>query len=364
MTDIATASDPIMQAYLQPCLATAHVPTPSDLPDAAEQAQLQLRNLAAALGDLDVAEADARRLQDAVERLGHDAGRSVVAVLGERGATAWPVEADLPAHVVGGPLPALAPLLALRQRWVPHAVVLLDRVGADVRIVEHVGDEIELTVDGADSHISKSNPGGWSQRRFQQRAEEHWHDNARQVAERLQDELAGSQVGLIVLAGDHTARAILVDLLPEHLAGMVVQVDGGGRAEDGSADAVTAAVDAAVRDAAAGERDDRAGRVVDAVGSGAGATGRTDVLEALFEGRVDTLLVVPAAAEGLTASIGPEPTQVAADAGQLHALGLDAVRVPLVDAALRGAAATGARVVVLDDAPQGVEDGLAASLRG
>ena len=78
----------------------------------------------------------------------------------------------------------------------------------------------------------------------------------------------------------------------------------------------------------------------------------------------DSLVVHLEDAAEVVAHVGPEPQQVAADAADLHALDLDAQRVPLVDAVLRGVAATGATPVVVRQALADLEDGVGASLRG
>src|SRR5438067_561092 len=77
---------------------------------------------------------------------------------------------------------------------VPHLVVLVDRAGADVvafsrRAAAHgAGGATVTTVgeeSGSDPNLRKSNPGGWSQRRYQNRAENLWEQNAKSVADQV-----------------------------------------------------------------------------------------------------------------------------------------------------------------------------------
>ncbi|MDF2741972.1 MAG: hypothetical protein K0S88_3342, partial [Actinomycetia bacterium] len=47
------------------------------------------------------------------------------------------------------------------------------------------GPDREVRVEGEELHVTRSASGGWSQRRFQQRAENRWQQNAGAVAEAL-----------------------------------------------------------------------------------------------------------------------------------------------------------------------------------
>ena len=362
--DMDDTTTRLLDRYQHPCAATVQVAAPSDRAQADEELSTRLDTLRGDLTDL-VGEAPADALVDALRQQGHAAARTLVGTVTTDGsAQVWGTGEVLPDRIEGGPLPALGDLLAAQQVWLPHVVVLVDRVGADITVVAEQGAQKEVTADGEDQHITKSQPGGWSQRRFQQRAEEQWEENAGVVAARVADEVAGADARLVLVAGDETVRPLLRDALPDHVAEMVVELETGGRAEDGSDDALAEAVDTAVREAARAERVERQQAVLDAIGGGAGVQGRTDVLRALFEGRADTVVVHLEDAAEVMAHVGPEPQQVAADAADLHALDLDAQRVPLVDAVLRGVAATGATPVVVRQALADLEDGVGASLRG
>ena len=364
MTDIALSTDPLLQRYLDDCLATAYVPLVSEAVNAAEQMDLQLRHARDAVAEVADDQAG-ERLVAAIRDVGHGIGRSCVAVVGGERTWVWPsaIQVDT-ASAVPGPLPSLARLIADRQSWISHAVVEVDKIGADLTIVDARTSQEDVSVDGADSHITKSKPGGWSQRRFQQRAEEHWEDNMRKVADRLAAEVRDSGIELVMVTGGDQVISILRDVLPPEIADGVIDLGVGGRADDGSDDQLDEVVDKTVRHEAAARRMAAQESVLAASAAGNGVTGRKDVLRSLFEGVADTVVIHLAATEGLHAVVGDEPRQVAADASTLQDLGLNATRVPLVDAVLRGAAASGCGVVVLPaDETSEVEDGLAASLR-
>ena len=60
-----------------------------------------------------------------------------------------------------------------------------DRLGAELLAVMPTGPDREVRVEGEELHVTRSASGGWSQRRFQQRAENRWQQNAGAVAEAL-----------------------------------------------------------------------------------------------------------------------------------------------------------------------------------
>src|SRR5579883_3327859 len=111
-------------------------------------------------------------------------------------------------------LPTLVPLLEWRQRSVPHVVVVTDRHGADILTVAGDGSEREREVEGDDKPLRKSGPGGWSQRRYQERAENTWEQTAEEVAAEVAASAARVGARLVVVAGDVRAVALLREHLP------------------------------------------------------------------------------------------------------------------------------------------------------
>src|SRR3954447_12695229 len=149
------------------------------------------------------------------------------------------------------PLPALLPLIRWRQDQPSFVVVLADRTGADLFGIRLEGPAIEHEVEGVGGPVRKVAPGGWSQRRYQQRAENTWEKNAHQVAAEAAELADRIDAELIVVGGDGREVALVLDSLPEHLRDAVATVDG-GRQPDGADDAgMPASVDAAVAEHAA-----------------------------------------------------------------------------------------------------------------
>jgi hypothetical protein len=93
------------------------------------------------------------------------------------------------------------------------------------------------------------------------------------------------------------------------------------------------------------------------------AAGAADVLAALAMSQVEVLLAADGAADGQTAWVGREPTQVALSREEVEALGAqDPAEASLIDVCIRTALLTGARMAVVP-AQAGLREGIGAILR-
>jgi hypothetical protein len=278
-------------------------------------------------------------------------------------------------------VPSLAPLVAVRQQLQPHVVALVDRVGADlaVRRTGGSGDgldgidgiaEAEETVEGEDYPIRKTSGGGWSQRRYQQHAEETWHHNMSDVADEVATLAERSDARVVAIGGDERAVGLVLDQLPTAVRDLVRRISA-TRAADGSTDQLDDEVADVVRE----WTDSQLARTLELyeqeLGQNDRATaGARDTLSALREARVAVLLVVLDASDERRAWVGASPDQVGTAPDELAA-GLPAEvqaaarSAPLVDVAVTAAIATGADVrVVPESARSGrLPEGLGALLR-
>jgi hypothetical protein len=211
------------------------------------------------------------------------------------------LEADL---AVYDRLPRLVPMLHSRQRSVPHVMVMTDRTGADIVAVVD-GETAETdSVEGTDHHIHRGRFGGWSHRRIQQRAENRWEDNARDVSERVA-ELA-RQIGarVITIAGDVRARQFALEHL-DHDAREITTVLEAGDPDAVAEETVRLVADAVARDTKA-LLESHANRA----GAATAVSGPEAVFHALTAGRVETLLVVDDVDDERRAYFNPDGTPV------------------------------------------------------
>jgi Bacterial archaeo-eukaryotic release factor family 2 len=267
-------------------------------------------------------------------------------------------------------LPHLLPLLEWLQGRPAHLVAVVDRTGADLTLFPGgTARPVRWTVEGPDDEIERNAPGGWAQGRYQHRAEDSWEHNAVRVVEALVPVIRGHGVRLLVLAGDLRAVQYLEKHLPARVTKkVVVRHVSGGRHPDGSeqlrgeqlVDDVRLAVMEWTADLLAEFDEAR-------VPGGRAVEGTAATAEALAQGRVGVLLLVPEpeVAPARPAWFGPSGTDIAADPGTLERAGVQPRRGRLVDVATRAALLTGAEVRVLPVAelPRAPAEGIGAICR-
>src|SRR5947209_2158427 len=167
---------------------TVYLTTEAAVENAAQRSELRWKDLRTEL----VRQGADERVVATVDPLVADAhlrGECLAVIANRSGVLHVTHEPDPPTRDVGrwGPLPVIGPLLEWRQSQVAHVVALVDRTGADVFCFRpHRGDQ-HVEVVGSDDPIHKARAGGWSQKRYQQRAENTWEANAADVAAELTD---------------------------------------------------------------------------------------------------------------------------------------------------------------------------------
>ena len=259
-----------------------------------------------------------------------------------------------------GRLPDLAPLIRWRQSQLPYVLALADHGGADL-IAERPGrSNLERTAGDGDPQ-RKVSPGGWSQQRYQQRADNDWANTAADVAGQVAQLSEAVDARIIILGGDGRATHMIRDDLGPELAQRTHIIDQ-GRAADGSEEARIQEVRRLVASAVAEDtvaliekfKEERGQH--DRAAEGAEAT-----IDALNRVAVDVLLVHDDR-QG-TAWVGEQAVPIGMDdAPSGTAEGERADEATLTDALVRAAIGTGASVRIIPDAGP-VQDGIGALLR-
>lgn len=261
---------------------TILLPAPSHHADAAERFAIE-RKTALKSVSADWPADDLQALDRELAALPHDAGAGLIVVRSTAGDSLVEfIDDPVDPSVFEGSAPRLAPLIESRQRTIAHVVVEADLAGADLTAFD--GGDVLATgvVEGETEFIHRGHAGGWSQRRFQQRAENTWEENADDVAHaarRLADRVGAR---LIAVAGPDRARTMVVKSLGDAPMS-VVSLSAGN--PDGIADEVTRHT----ADIAAADTVDVIRRARESMATTEGFVG--DVLDALIAGRVETLIV-------------------------------------------------------------------------
>lgn len=345
---------------------TVQMTTEAEIDNAAQRSDQRwraLRDEAAAMG----APEEALAAVDPLIPDAHLDGQSLAVVATAEGVTHCEHHPGLPRLdlVRWAPLPSLVEVVAWRQQCPPYVTVLADRQGTDLSAYRREAPDLETEAGGDDYPLRKPNAGGWSQRRYQERAENTWERNASDVAEqvsRLADRVGAR---LVIAAGDERALVMLREALPHELVDRF-QVVGGGRSADGSEESFQANVEAALALAVNADTEALLEKFREELGQAdRAADGPEATLRALAMAAVDVLLVAPDDPEDArTAFFGPDPAVVGATTEDVRALGVDKpVEGRLVDVAMRAALGIGAGVRVVPPGAAGPTGGLGAILR-
>jgi len=362
-----------------PPFVTVYLATEAAVEQAAQQSELRWKTLRR---ELSAAGAPEETLS-AIDPLVPDAhleGRTLAVIGDASGLRLVRHEPEPPARDAGwvAPLPRVGPLLEWAQGAVPHLVVLADRAGADIVAFSRraaasgaggAADVVTVGEDtGSDPDLRKSNPGGWSQRRYQNRAENLWEHNAKAVADQVASLVDETGARLVVVTGDVRALQFLRDHLPGPVLDIVREVEGsrGPGAADAGLDHIADEVVKLVATMAAEDTVEFLRQFKQEKGQhdlatqGVGAT-----LAALAAARVDTLLIHDDPDDGRTAWFGPEPGMVGETEAAITELGAGAgapQEARLVDVAIRAAFTSGAAVRMIPSVGS-VQDGIGAILR-
>jgi len=261
---------------------TLLLPAPSHHADAAERFAIERKTaLKAVSGDWPADDLEA--LDRELAALPHAAGAGLIVIRSTAGESLIEfIDDPVEPAVFEGKYPRLAPLIESRQRTIAHVVVEADLAGADLTAFD--GGDVLATgvVEGETEFIHRGHAGGWSQRRFQQRAENTWEENADDVADsarRLADRV---HARLIAVAGPDRARTMVVKSLADAPMS-IVSLSAGN--PDGIADEVTRLT----ADIAASDTVEMIQRARQSMATAEHFVG--DILTAVTNGRVETLIV-------------------------------------------------------------------------
>lgn len=267
-----------------------------------------------------------------------------------------------------GPVPDLVPGTRALGSLVAHAVVRVDRTGADIHVTgDPLREDTDVAVEGDHDELTKVQSGGMAQKRFMSRVEDSWEHNAAAVAEQLEAIVRRYRLDLVLVMGDVRAISYLEEHAGGELRERIVKLHTGGRAAGTSHEAESDAV----AEALARHRASLEAALVDRFAEQRGrheaaVEGINPVAEALARGQVEQLLLVPGNGTATTVWVGSDPLQVSPRKKDAEAIGGHdgtAHEVPAKPALLWAAVASGAGATVLDEGQLDPVDGVAAILR-
>lgn len=184
--------------------------------------------------------------------------------------------------------PFIRPLAELQSDYDTFLAVKADNHGAQIYLVSAAAPvEVERIAADVKNHVKK---GGWSQKRYQRRRKNELEHYGKAVAEAIEELVAKHEIGHVVLFGSLESRREIRDHLPEALRERVV--DGEGLNGDSDEEEIARQAMDLLEEVERGEEESLWERIrEEMLGGGLAAAGPKDVLKALQEGRVETLLV-------------------------------------------------------------------------
>ncbi|HET7483713.1 MAG TPA: Vms1/Ankzf1 family peptidyl-tRNA hydrolase [Actinomycetota bacterium] len=266
--------------------------------------------------------------------------------------------------VAVGPVPRLLPLVEWTQENPRYVVALVDREGGEIHVVSGHTIEDTETVEGDTDPIQKVHAGGWSMRRFQNRAENNWEANAKAVADELGKMVSAEEVDFVVLAGDVRAVQFLEENAPQEVDAITFGL--GSSPATGIEDiqeeldkAAAAFVGRTVEELLEKFQEERGQNDL-------ACEGKEEIFAALAKAQVETLLIARGRVDDPAFFSKRDLTQAGLDRRALAELGLsDLDEAPAEDVLVRTALGTGSRVVVIPDLSKvhGPREGVGGLLR-
>ncbi|HEX5742124.1 MAG TPA: Vms1/Ankzf1 family peptidyl-tRNA hydrolase [Pilimelia sp.] len=349
--------------------ASVYLDVTGNVANAAAEREIRWRHLRDGLREAGADAGTVAALNDAVLGEEPPQGRSGLALFATEGTVVLSEVLGAPPRTEiadWSPLPHVMPLLAQRGEEVAWLRVVADRTGADLEGVAAGGVSHAVEVAGSEEFpIRKIKPGGWSQRRYQQAAEETWHRNAGDVAAAAAELADRIGAEVLVVGGDVHAVQQLIGQLPVRWQERAVRTDAGSRGAGADPTALDDVTVQAVAEVA--ERHTRAALDRFAAQHGQGTTADTGLaaaISALQRGQAEALFLVDDASANGRLWVGPEPTHLAAESAELRQMGVAAPVVDRADAALvRALACTDGELVFIGEGEAPLVGGVGVLLR-
>ena len=232
---------------------------------------------------------DVARIQEHLERPDFTAGQAL-AIFASSGADLFeiiPLDAPIAEHALFiSSVPHLYPLARLIENYPRYAAVMLDTNKARIFVF---GGETEQEKKIVGEKTRRTSKGGWSQARYQRRAENFHMLHVKEVVDTLDRIVREEGIQHIVVASADVALPILREQLPKELADKIVEIGPHEESESGSFVERTLA---ALREKDAETDAEKVQELMDAWKSGGlGVAGPEATLSAFQLGQVDELII-------------------------------------------------------------------------
>ncbi|WP_309032448.1 baeRF2 domain-containing protein [Streptomyces alfalfae] len=273
-------------------------------------------------------------------------------------------------------VPMLLPAVRVADQATRYLLVEVDRQGADLTWSDGSGlrtvEKESVEGDHDELRKVKETGDGWRSRRVQMRAEDSWERNAETVAAELDRQVIERHPEIVLVTGDVRAVSLLCHAVGSRTKDLVVEVQGGSRADGVNQEVFQQRVAEALEEFRQRRREDALERYRSELGrGGAAVTSVDDVVTVLQRGQVRELILhedvtlpgSPLAERRLW--VGPEPLHIATSRADLEGIGVTegAREMPADVALMRAALGQDAGLTLAPDGQVEVVDGIGAVLR-
>jgi peptide subunit release factor 1 (eRF1) len=234
-------------------------------------------------------DADVSRIQEYLEKEEAPAAQAV-AIFACSGSDLFeviPLDAPIAEHALFiSSVPHLYPLARAVENYPRYAAVMLDTNKARIFVF---GGETEREQRIVGEKTRRTSKGGWSQARYQRRAENFHLLHVKEVVDTLAKIVRDEAIQHVVVAGADVAMPILRDQLPKDLTDKIVEI---GPHEDTEGGSFLERTMAALREKDAETDVEKVQELMDAWKSGGlGVAGPEATLSAFQLGQVDELII-------------------------------------------------------------------------
>jgi hypothetical protein len=304
--------------------------------------------------------ADMDRITSYLEEELDPAAQGVVVVACDHQGVFEPAPLDIPVTtgVTIGPLPSLGALVHAGLDYPNYAVLVADQREANLWLMERQTWDRGVQLE-ANDYPRKQAQGGWSQKRFQNRADERVEAFAKTIADETRREIAegDAQVPYLILAADEPMASALNEAFHQTVSERIIGTI--SLEPDANLTTIAAAAEPLVAARERQQERETVQTMLDGVGAGGrGVAGAEDTLTALETGQVMTLVMnddfeQPGWADFTFPLYGagavPREHPAAGDIANI-------VPAPLADIAIRLALQTGADIELVGTAVPVSED--------
>ena len=276
-------------------------------------------------------------------------GLAIFASAGSEFFETLPLEVPFDHHMLFlGSVPHLYPLAKVVDTYPRYAAVILDTNKARILVFSLAATERDEQI--ANEKTRRSQKGGWSQARYQRRAENTHLHHVKEVVETLDRIVREENIQHVIVAGEEVAVPLLREQLPKHLEEKLVDVISLQRNADGPN--IFESTLAALREKDAETDAEKVAELLDAWQSGGlGVAGPEATLSAFQLGQVDELIITGSPGllkpvQKLPDDAAPGPVQADTSAPQGMA---DEKRLKLAEELITRAHQTSARIRFIED---------------